>query len=123
MIDYNTLKMPVNYDSPLTINYVERMANDLAKCVDDGVMRAVVNAGFDIDKDKLVQVLQQDKERYSDAYRKGCAEGYKKRDDEIIRCRDCKFYWGNGWCNRSGIHLEVNDNWYCADAERKEEDE
>ena len=38
---------------------------------------------------------------------------------QIIRCKDCHFYKGNGWCNRSGIHLEVNDEWFCADGEKR----
>ena len=38
---------------------------------------------------------------------------------ELVRCKDCHFYKGTGWCNRSGIHLEVNDEWFCADGERK----
>ena len=37
----------------------------------------------------------------------------------IIRCKGCKFYLGNGYCNMSGIHLEVNDEWFCAGAEPK----
>ena len=41
---------------------------------------------------------------------------------ELIRCKDCRFYWGNGFCNRSGIHLEVNDDWFCADGVRKDAD-
>ena len=38
---------------------------------------------------------------------------------ELVRCKDCHFYKGNGWCNRSGIHLEVNDEWFCADGEKR----
>ena len=41
---------------------------------------------------------------------------------DIVRCKDCKLYLGHGYCNRSGIHLEVNDDWYCADGERKKDD-
>ena len=40
---------------------------------------------------------------------------------EVVKCKDCRFYRGNGWCNRSGIHLEVNDDWFCADGRRKGE--
>ena len=130
MTGYNALNIHVDYDSPLIISYVEQMATDIAKFTDDGVMKAVVKAGFDIDKHKLVQILEQDKERYSEAYRKGFAEGYKKRDDEIVRCRDCKhcYFADNripseqGYvCGRNGI--DVTPDWYCADGERKEEDE
>ena len=42
---------------------------------------------------------------------------------EVVKCKDCRFYRGNGWCNLSGIHLEVNDDWFCADAELKIDEE
>lgn len=41
------------------------------------------------------------------------------KEQEIIRCKDCHFYLGEGFCNRSGIHLEVNGDWFCADGERR----
>jgi hypothetical protein len=40
-------------------------------------------------------------------------------EQELIRCKDCHFYLGKGFCNRSGIHLTVNDDWFCADGEKK----
>lgn len=127
MIDYNALNIPVDYDSPLIINYIEQITTDIAKFTDDGVMKAVVKAGFDIDKDKLVQILEQDKERYSEAYRKGFAEGYKKRDDEIVRCIHCKWFeidygYTFGWCNKHCFH-SISPEFSCIDGERKEDDE
>ena len=127
MIGYNPLNIPVDYDSPLIISYFERMATDIAKFTDDGVMKAVVEAGFDIDKDKLVQALSQDKERYSDAYRKGYTEGYKKWDDEIVRCIHCKWFeidygYTFGWCNKH-CFPSIRPEFSCIDGERKEEDE
>ena len=42
---------------------------------------------------------------------------------ELIRCKDCLFYNGNGLCNRlSEIHIAVNDYWFCADGHRKEKE-
>ena len=38
----------------------------------------------------------------------------------VVRCKDCKHYIGNGhmeWCNLS--HGNHEDNWYCADGERR----
>lgn len=130
MINYNALNIPVDYDSPLIINYVERMATDIAKFTDDGVMKAVVKAGFDIDKDKLVHVMEQDKERYSEAYRKGYESGYQKMEEEIIRCKDCKYCnkydfvceHPNEWGNED-TRNQCNVEFFCADAERKEENE
>lgn len=130
MIDFDKLKIsevPVDFDSPISA-MVSDMSKVIAERMDNGVMNAVVNVGFNIDKDKLVQILQQDKERYSEAYRKGHMDGYRKRDDEIIRCRDCKHLLdyditGELQCNIKMGWFPVKPDWYCADAERKEDDE
>ena len=126
--------IPVDYDSPINI-VVNQMASEIAKFTEDGVMQAVVKAGFDIDKDKFVSILQQDRQRYNEAYLKG----YKDRDGEIVRCRDCK-WWDKkdesdyGYCHACkhgyssphweiGIYRTYKGNWYCADGEREDEDE
>ena len=41
----------------------------------------------------------------------------------LIRCKDCKYYF-NGCCysrvsNRINFTVEVPDEWFCADGERK----
>lgn len=38
---------------------------------------------------------------------------------ELIRCKDCKYYDGNGTCMKNGIAL-LADRWFCADGERQE---
>ena len=44
--------------------------------------------------------------------------------DAVVRCKDCKFkeksfvYDRQWWCNRREKHCE--DDWFCADGERKE---
>lgn len=42
---------------------------------------------------------------------------------EVVRCKDCKHYF-NGCCysrvsNRINFTVEVPDDWFCADGERK----
>ena len=93
MIDFNKLKnIPSGYDSPIEFNFVQKIAEDAAKAMDEAVMQAVIKAGFSIDKDKLVSALQQDKERYDEAYHRGFFAGYNKKNDEITRCRDCLWF-------------------------------
>jgi hypothetical protein len=36
---------------------------------------------------------------------------------ELIRCKDCKHYDGNGTCMKNGIAL-LTEQWFCADGER-----
>lgn len=50
-------------------------------------------------------------------------DGYRKRDAEIVRCKDCKFCGEideNGWhcCENLGVGMPKNG--FCSDAERKE---
>ena len=111
--------IPVDYDSPIKI-VVNQMTDEIAMFTEDGVMQAVIKAGFDIDKDKLVSILQQDKERYQGAYR----EGYKSREDEIIHCRDCKYWHETIYDTPKWLpcmSVQTSGNWFCADGERKEE--
>ena len=40
---------------------------------------------------------------------------------EIIRCKDCKHYNAGFECLIEGYGIERGADWYCADAERREE--
>lgn len=35
---------------------------------------------------------------------------------ELVRCKDCKYYDGNGTCMKIGIAF-LTDEWFCADGE------
>ena len=122
-------ELHVDYDSPIEIdfatNLISNMTKELADHIDNETFHAICQAGFYIDLEKMVQALKQDKERYADAYRRG----YAKRDEEIVRCKDCKFsidftdvLYENGFkCSRCcGFR---NGDFYCAYAERREEEE
>lgn len=120
----------VPYDSPIDAIFqstIDNMASAFAKSVDDGVMTAVVKAGFHVDKDKLEKALAQDKSRYETAYRRGYKDGYTKREDEIIRCRDCIFgeQINDRYICTNARHCQSKSNepdWFCADGIRKDGD-
>lgn len=49
---------------------------------------------------------------------------------ELVRCRSCRYYNthyfcgdGFGWCERNGIGHSTSDDWFCADGEKRSEDE
>lgn len=121
---YEELKnIPADYDSPF--RFVRQMTDSIAQFTDDGVMKAVINAGFNIDKDKLVSALAQDKERYDTAYRKGYCTGYKKREEEIVMCKDCVFSVVIDkaiYCDNPNVDRMIyrRPDWYCADGKQKE---
>lgn len=129
----------VPYDSPIDVIFnrtVDNIMSAFNKSIDDGVVECVVKAGFNVDKDKLMEVFTQDKQRYEEAYRKG----YAQRDADIIRCKDCKHRpvkpddYENGFdlefpdgkcpcqCDDDWYSWYPADNWFCADGERKEGD-
>ena len=47
---------------------------------------------------------------------------------QVVRCVDCKHCDkrncadGYGWCNRNGEGHGTTDDWYCADGERKDDE-
>ena len=86
--------------------------------IEGEIYKAVMNVGVNVDKEELIKALQYDREQYQ--------KGYKDRDDQIVRCKDCKWWHesethnGYGDCGQAnGITLKSSD-WFCADGERKE---
>lgn len=62
-----------------------------------------------------------------EGYAEGYRDGYFKRDEEIVRCKDCIFHEksikGKGYCCGTCDGLgSVDDDWFCADGERKDGD-
>ena len=41
---------------------------------------------------------------------------------EIIRCKDCKHYNAGFECLIEGYGIERDEDWYCGDAERREDE-
>lgn len=108
------------YDSPLILN-VSDIATQMARNIDEMSWQAIQRVGIDVDKDKLLAALKQDAERYREAYANGYDTGYQKRDEEIIRCKDCKHY-KYGMCDLFHPH-GCAETWFCSDGERREEDD
>ena len=114
------LKYP-DYDSPFRV-VIQGMANSVSQKLDDTVYKALQKVAVDVDKDKLLDILHQDAERYREAYRRG----YETSKAEQITCDECKYFKEfngefRGFCmNYRWIHQK---DWYCKDAERKEEED
>ena len=111
-----------SYDSPFEI-ILNGITTQIAKKTDEMTFKAIQQAGITVDKDKLLEILRQDSDRYREAYHRGYASGYQKRDDDIVKCKDCR-YWNKS--NSEGFcpyHFNAKEEWYCADGDRKEDDE
>lgn len=48
--------------------------------------------------------------------------GYKARDMEIVRCKDCRWYDKVDWCNLLRIS-GIEEYWFCAEGERKDDEQ
>ena len=120
------------YDSPFEL-VVSDITTQMAKSIDEMCWQAVQRVGINVDKEKMLLALHQDAERYRAAYANGYDTGYEKRDDDIVRCKDCKHrskemydYYSdpNNKVYVCQIHdLAKKPDWYCADGERKSADE
>lgn len=71
------------YDSPIH-TIVHTTDRNLGLEMDNMVMQKTVELGIDIDKDKLVAALTQDKERYEDAYQRGYRQAEKDRKIKVL---------------------------------------
>ncbi len=103
----------MSYQSP-----IEVIQTQLRSQIEGEIYKAVMNAGVNVDKEELIKALQYDREQYQ--------KGYKDRDDQIVRCKDCKHfndmkcsYPERGTCDM--WHMLHWGDWSCADGERKDD--
>lgn len=120
------------YESPIQIT---ELADNIFKQISDAkeaYIMAEVKMVVDVDKGELIRALQYDRDQYY--------KGYADRDNEIIRCIDCKHRPIATEGKAYGKYLEfpdedvcpcnVGDPWYswmpeddffCGKGERREE--
>ena len=99
----------MNYQSP-----VDFIISEMNMRMDGEIFKAVQNVGVNVDRDELLKALQYDRGQYQ--------KGYKDRDSEIIRCKDCKHLSSpaNGVPFCKHIKNFVNADWFYADGKRKD---
>lgn len=68
----------VGYIPPITLFY-----KDYAMRIEEKVLSAVSEIGVDIDKERLIKILEGDRKSYDDGYRKGFADGQKSAFDKM----------------------------------------
>ena len=119
------MKYP-EYDSPFEL-VMSNITTQMAKNIDEMCWQAVQRVGIEVNKDKLLLALEYDSARYREAFHRGEETGYTKRDEEIIRCKDCN-HWKRRECGTYGTCESENMNicgftdayWFCADGERRD---
>lgn len=100
----------MSYQSP-----IEVIQTQMRNQIEGEIYKAVMNVGVNVDKEELLKALKYDREQYQ--------KGYKDRDDQIVRCEDCKWYH-QAFANEGRCVNHDNDfhkpDWFCADGERME---
>ena len=71
----------MTYKSPITL-ITTQTNNYINEKTDEVILKAVVNVLPQVNKEELIKALAYDREQYS--------KGYKDRDSEIVRCKDCR---------------------------------
>ena len=74
------------YDSPIT-EQISQLKMMMANEHDKTILKAVQQIGIEIDQESLVQAINNDRQRYEAAYKKGyadCEEHYKELFEKIM---------------------------------------
>ena len=116
----------VDWKSPLQLkrnDIYEDIGRATAKAFDDMVFRAVAEVGIEVDRDELIKALAYDRGQYE----KGYGDGYRAAKDEIVRCKDCK-YWETVEYYPDGtkdvcrlLKRQTQDDCFCSYGERKDD--
>lgn len=103
----------MSYQSP-----IELVMGQMNIVLEGQICKAVQNAGVNVDKEELLKALQYDRGQYQ--------KGYRDRDAEIVRCKDCKWRGNEKKCivafvaDKQDFPYFFYDNhgeWFCADGE------
>lgn len=73
----------VGYIPPITLFYKD-YAMQMEKRIEETVLRAVSEIGVEIDKERLIKILDGDRKSYDDGYRKGFADGMQKAYENMF---------------------------------------
>lgn len=102
------------YESPITI--IRPMLNDMSieinRQTDEAIFREVVRFVPEVNKEELIKALEYDRGQY--------LKGYYDRDDEIIRCKDCKRNNDGNLCDIA-YYINEDGDGFCNCGERREE--
>lgn len=75
------------YDEPIKLMIEERdkVINDSIR---SEIYKVITKYSIDIDEEKLIRILKEDKSRYREAWMQGFAEGMQMNEDKLNKIRD-----------------------------------
>lgn len=107
----------MTYVSPIEL-ITEKHMEAVRDATDNEIFKAVLNVGVNVNKGELIKALEYDRGQY--------VKGYKDRDAEIVRCKDCRYFKkiaersDSGLCHRDIVASAWKENGYCSRGERRE---
>ena len=106
------------YKSPIEIK-LDDIVSDAVEKVDEYIVKYVQQIGVNVDKDELIKVLKFDRGQYE--------KGWNDRDNEIVRCKDCKWYkrkypWNGNIYECSYLEAPMDNDDFCSWGERREDE-
>lgn len=118
------------WNSPILVNtMVDDATKFISSRLEDDVWKAVLRCGIEVDKDELLRALRYDRDQWERGYEDGRMDGYKKRDAEIVRCGECKWYhpadkyceaWGDVFIHWEGVE-PIEEDGFCHWGVRRED--
>ena len=79
------------------------------------------------DREKIISAIEKAKKQSEEYAQDSIILPFREADmilsllkdqPEIIRCKDCKHYDGDGTCMKIGIAF-LSDHWFCADGKKR----
>ena len=102
----------MSYQSPIDL-----VMGQMNLALEGQICKAVQNVGVNVNKEELLKALQYDRGQYQ--------KGYRDRDAEIIRCKDCiASHFGEltyeMWCGITGKRILPTD--FCSNGRLRDSD-
>ena len=111
------------YESPIEL-MMSNIQTQIIEQQGEAIYKAVFDMGVNVKKDELIRALAYDRQQYEIGY----AEGKRDAIAEIVRCKDCRYFYrddefNRAWCGYDKcVANEVAVNGYCYRGERREEE-
>lgn len=91
---------------------IEVVQTDIQTEIESAILTTAQRVGIHVDKEELRKAISYDRNQYE--------KGYKDRDAEIVRCKDC---WKREFDNCPFYEYSMlvqDDDFFCSDGERLE---
>lgn len=107
----------MDYRSPIGIYTHEPIFKEM----EDGIMRATINLGVQIDKDELIRALAYDREQYRCGY-EAAERKYKRPEGEWLFKKQTNDNHITGQCSNCKERSRINNYCPCCGAKMKGEE-